>query len=834
MDLKYILRQIIKTYKRHYILATAITLILAIGMSVNITVFMIINAALFRPLPVKEPDKLLSLYDYDIKSRRFGHITYPDYLDLAEYGGSFDSLLANLPNVFRVKIGNRQAQQALGEVVSDNYLDVLGVKPVIGRTFTDYIIDNKSYSPVIISHSFWKNRFNSDPDVIGAYLEINENFFTVIGVMPAKFQGIPLFPGIPTQLWIPFSGLRDIKGIAPDDRERSSVFIIGRLRNDATLSQAQAEMDSRCQWLEKTYPSRENARNCRLFPTNDMRISADPSAISIVRGISLLLQALVAAILLVVILNVVSLFLAWGSSRKHEIAIMMAIGCTRGRILCQLLTESVIMSLIGGILGLFIATFLPGIISNSIPALPMGVEIALDTPVDIRVVSFVFFLCIGAGVIAGLMPALRASNTEPGVLLAESDRQTSFSLKINRLYWIIIPQIGISMILLIPAGLLCGSFMKIRNVYQTPYVKQSAVVSVDFSSSNYSPEKKEHFLSALARETARLQGINSVCVANTFPLSSRNTSKWISTEFADKKQRDSWKYVPGMHVSRGCFETFDIPLLRGRTFDEREDFPNSDSVIISESLARYYWKESNPLNQHLVVNEWDGNWKTLTVVGVVKDMESMRAGRLADGSSLNNVFFLPFSQNNSDLINIIGRGGLPAPLILDRLQRMIYNLDENIIIIENSTMQRYGERNLYITKASIAVLAALSLSGLLLTGIGIYGLMSYSISQRRHEIGIRMAVGAQRKDIILMFLKEGLKVIIPGLLLGNIGAALIMQVILKSSAMRFILIFLPNISLLDPFIFAAASVVIGAGTLLACYIPAIKISFEDPMTAIRQ
>jgi len=206
--------------------------------------------------------------------------------------------------------------------------------------------------------------------------------------------------------------------------------------------------------------------------------------------------------------------------------------------------------------------------------------------------------------------------------------------------------------------------IKSRRFGHITYVKQSAVVSVDFSLSNNSPEKKENFLSALARETARLQGINSVCVANTFPLSSRNTSKWISTEFADKKQRDSWKYVPGMHVSRGCFETFDIPLLRGRTFDEREDFPNSDSVIISESLARYYWKESNPLNQHLVVNEWDGNWKTLTVVGVVKDMENMRAGRLVDGSSLNNVFFLPFSQNNSDLINIIGRGGVSAPLIL--------------------------------------------------------------------------------------------------------------------------------------------------------------------------
>ena len=836
MNFNHIIRQIIKTYKKHYILATAITLILAIGMGINITVFMIINAALFRPLPVNEPNKLVSLYDYNIKSsRKFTPVSYPDYLDLAEYGGSFDGLLAYAPTEFKLKIGNGQTQMAVGEIVSDNYFDVLGIKPIIGRTFTDNMKDNKNYSPVVIGYHLWKNKFNSDPDVIGAYLEINEKLFTVIGVMPAKFQGI-IFPGVSVQIWVPFSGLHEITGIPfndLNDREKGIVIVIGRLRNNTTLPQAQAEMDSRCQWLEKTYPSRENTRNYRLFPTNDIRIAPDPSATSIMRGISLLLQALVAAILLVVILNVVSLFLAWGLSRKNEIALMMALGCTRSRIICQLLSESVIISLIGGILGLFIAGFLPGIISNSIPALPMGIEIVFDAPVDIRVVLFMFLLCFITGVTAGLTPAIRAVNVEPAVLLAESNRKTSFKLKIDRLHWIIVPQIGLSMLLLIPAGLLCNSFLKIRNTFQTPYVTQSALVSVNFSSSKYSPEKKEKFLSALARETDRPQGINSICFANTFPFSGRNSYERISTGVDDNKQ---WNGVYSMYISNGCFETFDISLLHGRTFDEREDFPNSAAVIISESLAKYYWKESNPLNQQLIIAEsYDTKkLKTFTVIGIVKDMNDMRAGRLADGPSLKYVLFLPFSQNNSSDISIIGRGGSPAPLISDRLQRMIYNLDDNVVISEKSTMQEYTARQTYIIKVLIAVFAALSFLGLLLTSIGIYGLISYSIAQRRHEIGIRIAVGAQRKHIIMMFLKEGLKVIIPGLLLGNIGAALLIQVLSKTSAMAFISIFLPRISLWEPFIFIGASAIIGLGTMLACYIPAMKISFENPVTAIKQ
>ena len=822
---RHAIYQIKKTFKKHYILTTAIIVILAMGMGVNITVFMTINAALFRPLPVSESHNLLSLYNYDIKSTQFGNISYPDYQDIVEYSSSFDDLLAYIPNQFKLKTRNSRAQITFGELVSDNYFDVLGVKPIIGSTFTDNIRNEGNYSSVVISYYFWKNRFNSDPDVVGTDLEINENLFTVIGVMPSRFSGI-YFPGIPTQLWIPFSSVRVTDSVTLNEREKSSVLIVGRLRDNATLSQAQAEMDLRSQQLNKIYPSHSgNNRNYKLFQTNDIRIAPDPSAISIMRGVSLLLQTLTLTILLVVILNVSALFLVWGSGRKKEIAIIMAIGCTKRRIICQLLAENIIVSLIGGISGLFIAGFMTEFISNSIPTLPMGLEIVLDAPVDIRVVLFTFFLCLCTGIISGLIPAIKATNVEPAVLLAENDKKTVFKLKINRLYGIIVPQISISMLLLIPAGLLCNSFLKVRDVYQTPYVKHSAFVGIDFDFSGYSTEKKDKFLSMLAQESSKLQNVNFICFANGFPLSGGPRTP-VMVEVNDKKQ---FGLVSNLHVSNGCFEIFGASLLHGRTFDEREDFSNSDAVIITESFAKKYWKTSNPLNQYIIIEESFEKLKTLTVIGIVKDVQSNPSRDVSD-----EFVFLPFSQNSSRAINIIGRGGSPAPLILDKLQRLIYDLDDNVVIFENSTMQQYANQRTYIIKALIAAFAMLGVSGMLLTCIGIYGLISYSIAQRRHEIGLRMAVGARRSDIVLMFLKEGLKVMIPGVLLGNIGTVLGVQILSKSSAMRFVSIFIPEISLWEPFIFIGASAIMGLGTMLACCIPALKIIFKDPMTLIKQ
>jgi len=377
-------------------------------------------------------------------------------------------------------------------------------------------------------------------------------------------------------------------------------------------------------------------------------------------------------------------------------------------------------------------------------------------------------------------------------------------------------------------GTLKLKIMKIRNSYQTPYVKQSAVVSIDFQTNvnKYSSEKKDKFLSALMREADNLRGIKSICFANNFPLSGGG---WANM-YIDVDNEKRFEHLTSLHVSNGCFETFGTSLLYGRTFDERDDFPNSDAVIITKSLAKKYWKTSNPLNQRIMLEGAYIECKEFTIIGIVNDVKEKAFN---DTSSSGYIFF-PFSQNSSKGIDILGRGGLSAPLILDKLQRMVYDLDDNLIITEKSTMQQYADRQTYMVKALIAVFVIFGLSGMLLTCIGIYGLVSHSVAQRRHEVGIRMAVGARRTDIIMMFLKEGLKVVIPGLLLGNAAAALIIHIASMSSAMGFVSLFIPRISLWEPFIFVGASAIIGVGTMLACYIPTLKITFENPMTAIKQ
>ena len=816
MNYKYTFFQTIRTYKKHYILATCITVILAVGMSFNATVFMIINTVLFRPMYANESHNLLSIYDYDITSNRFKPISHFDYLNISEYSSSFDSYMAFTPSFFKFKSRNTKAQMVMGEYVTDNYFDVLGIKPIVGRTFTDTNKNNENYSQVIISYNLWKNKFNSDPDIIGSDLEIDEKLYVIIGIMPQKFHSF-VFPGVPSQVWIPFSNIRD-------KRENFSSVVVGRLKDNVTFAQAQVEITSRCQWLDKMHPASDVSRNFRLFRTNDIRIVADPSAISIARGIAFLLQTLVITILFVILLNIAALFIAWGTSRKNEIAIMMALGCTRGRIVCQFLIENTIISIVGGIFGLLIAKFLPQIILESLPALPMNIEIVFDAAVDIRVVLFMFFLCLISGILSGLMPAIRASRIEPGVLLTENDVEKTL-FKIKRLHWIIVPQIVLSLFLLIPAGLLYNSFIKIKNVYDSPYVKNSAVVSINFTFNGYSQEKIDGFLSTLMRETSKPHGIKHICFANSFPLSGTRSSV-IMVNNNDKKK---WGFVSNMHVSDNCFETFDSLLLHGRIFDERDASPDSDAVIITKSLAEKFWQTSNPINQSIFIEENEKKWKTLKVIGIVNDLPINPLGNKTSEYTM----FLPFSQNNSREISIIGSGGSQAPVILEKLQRIIYTLDDNIATTENSTMQQYGERQIYIITILITIFALLGFSGLLLTCICIYGLISHSIAKRRHEIGIRIAVGAQRKDIIIMFLKEGLKILVPALLIGNAGAALIVHILSNSSAIQFVSIFLPEV-LFEPFVFIFSSAFIGSGTMLVCYIPTIMIIFKEPITLIKK
>jgi predicted permease len=797
--------------------------VLGLGIGANTAIFSIINAYLFRPLPVRAPSELVSIYSYrkDARNARpwLGPVAYSDYMAFRDQAQVFAGMASfDLSRVPLTTDGQREAVE--GQMVSGNFFDVLGVKPALGRGFLPEDDITPNAAPVtVISHSLWQRRFHGAPDIIGKSIRLNEHTFTIVGVAPPEFKGLWM-PGMSIQLWIPSSmtGLIDRTGHL-QDQHAYVVHVIGRLQPGVSLNQAAAVMETKARQLSLAFPSTHENSFVRLLPTSGIRVLAAPSADFIPEWISIALMSVVAIVLMIAGTNLTGLLMARGITRRKEIAVRLAVGAGRLRIVRQLLTESLLLSALGAVAGLMLAQLLVKLFMSYVPIRMEGVDLSLDVPVDFRVLLFTSLVCIATGLLVGLAPSLRASRTSLVSALAAESIVVPQRERRRLRHWIIIPQIALSVALLLAASLF------VRTLWRTELLDpgfdtqhQAIVVPESLRSDRYTQQQGRAFYNRLLEAARALPGVTQAGLVSSLPLSM--SSSLIPDVLTERELAEGGpgRVMKTTDISPGYFQTMAIPILRGRDFTSRDGQGNPLVVIVSEKAARACWPGEEAVGKRLVLK--NPRVQIFDVVGVAGDVRDS----ISDQRNMT-IVYLPFDQNYHFGMQLVARCSRDPSSMLGPLSKLVHEVDGNVEVQVAKTMADSVALMFFPLRMSAAILMVCGLFGLFLAMVGLYGVVSFSVANRTREIGIRAALGARKNDLIRMVISEALRVFLIGSALG---------LLLIFAARPFISRLTFDLTTLDPLTFVGIPLLIGMIVLLACYIPARRAARVDPMVALRE
>ena len=802
-DLRYGARMLLK--RPGFSLVAVVTL--ALGIGANLTIFSFVDTMFLRPLPVREPYQLVNA-----GFGRDGGFPYPAYAHFRDHNKSFEGLAAHYSTApLDLATPDGDSQTLNGAVVSANYFSILGLTPSLGRFFStdeDMVPDRDRVA--VISHGMWQGRFAGDPSVIGKQIRLNGSQFTIVGVTPNEFQGVS--PGYPNDVWIPAMMVR--LGYrwcdALKDLKCGPLESIGRLNRNQSLTNAQAEMSTlSSQWAAANPGTKDNG--VRLYPALGVRAMDRDSLKYQLR----LMMTMTGLLLLIACANVSGLLLNAGASRRKEISVRLCIGAGRFRLIRQFLTESLLLTLTGSGLGLLISLWAKNLLLVYYAGANSNYRVYYDLSLNWRTLLFALLLTIGAGILFAVVPALQSSRQNlVGALKDESGAQS------RRHSWarstLVVTQVALSLGLLICAGLLVRSVAHIRQG-ENFEPQQVVVFRLRPRLRNYAPEKAQAFTKEVLRRLETVPGVQSVSLSKTtlvWPGSSDARVRRPEQTFA--KPEDQLQ-VHLHEVGPRIFGTLKLPLIQGREFID-EDRPGTPRVVIvNETLARQMWPDGQPVERPLVIND-----QSYRVVGVVKDAQFRNVAEPPQP-----FLYLPYWQNNfSPQIDatIVARVTGDAEALLPRLRREIAAVDGNVPISESATMRQQVNATFKHVMLSTSVLISSSAIALFLSMIGLYGALTFAVSQRTREIGIRMALGAQTADVLKLVVGQGLRLVLAGVALGLFTAV---------AATRLMKSLLYGVSATDPITF----VLIAAGLLcvgvLACWIPARRATRVDPLVALR-
>ncbi|HXH51618.1 MAG TPA: ABC transporter permease [Terriglobia bacterium] len=808
-DLKYGLR----TLGRNPGFTAVAVLTLALGIGANTAIFTVVNSLLFRPLPVKQPGRLVAVFSTHKGNETFSPSSFPDYSDLRDRNRVFSGVAAHFYWPMNLKTSDKP-KAVMGEVVTGNYFDVLGVSPFLGRTFLREEVKTQGGNAVaILNYRTWERDFNSDREIIGKKVLVNDFPFTIVGVTPSSFTG--LNSAIVPAVWVPVTMVRQVipYPISLTDRFDPWLLIIARVKPGVSLAEAGAAIKVLAANLDKEYPSNSGpGKSFSLVESNRNRLGT-LGTIDAVQKQFVLLMAVVGLVLLVACFNVANLQLARATNRQREIALRGALGATRGRILRQLLTESVLLSLLGGLGGLFVGVWAVDLLLAFRP--PSVFPIEFDLSLDWRVLLFTLFLAFLAGILFGLSPALQSTRSDQLPALKEQSpalgRGRSKTRTQNAL---VVMQIAVSLVLLITAGLFARSLQQALRVDPGFNADDALVVPIDLGFGQYPESAGRTFERNLFDRVRALPGVKSAALAMDMPLGQLHIQGFISI--------DGYVPAPGEHmvirrnvVSPEYFQTMGIPILQGRAIDGQDTNDSQPVAVINQTMVERYWRGRNPIGK--TFNNSGRNW---VVVGVIKD------GKYDALSEAPQPYFcLPLSQAEYVkrmhlVVRTLGdpRGAMPPIL------QILRDLGPNLPAPHLLTMNQFLEESVQGTGGPAQVIGIFGLLALALAMVGVYGVMSYFVSQRTHEFGIRIALGARRNQILKLALRRGVIVSLLG-----IGIGLAMAIALS----RALTGFLYGVKPMDPITFSLASLGLMFFALLACYIPARRAAAVDPMVALR-
>jgi predicted permease len=790
---------------------------LALGIGGNATIFSLVNGLLLKPLPVAEPARVAAIYTGDFSGSPYGASSYPDYLDFRERLPAFDHIVAlNLhPTSLTTPTGTSRVFVGM---VSSDFFSGMGIPLGLGRSFAA----NEDQPPAgeavfVLSHATWTTRFGADPAILGKVVQLGGHSFVVIGVGAKGFNGVTR--GIMQDGWVPLTAAPRLKLGADDlvSRGNRSLFLFGHLSPGASLPQAAEQARALSARLLEEHPDhwrnlQGEARPVTVVAEPKARLLF-PGARSPVLGLSGLLFLVVGAVLLIACANVANLFLARMVGRRREIAVRIALGASRGRLVQPVLAETTLIAMLGGVLGLLIASWAADLLSGFRPPLP--VPLALDLSPDWRVLAFTLIVALIAGLGLGIGPALQA--TRPDLVPALKDEGGAALSPRSRLRGaFVVSQCVLSLLLLVVAGLFVRSLRNAAAIDPGFSAERGLLVTTDLGLNGYDSTRARLFQEQLAVRTRALPGVESAALATEMPLALTGTRQGVSVEGYMPSEAEDME-VSRTIVGPGYFETLGVPIVRGRSFGSQDRPGAPGVVIINEAFARRYWPGQESLGRRLSIAGPDD--PGLTVVGIAKDGKYRTLGE-----EPRPFFYLPLSQRTADRTTLIVKTSAEPQTVTPLVRAVIHELDPNLPIESTSTLTEHLAFSLLPARLGGIVLGGFGMLGLILASLGIYGIVAFGINQRRREIGIRIALGATPGNVVGLAVRDGMKLVGIGLMAGLLVAA---------ASARFLRGLLYGLEPLDPQAFLAAPLVFGLVALAASWFPARRAAHMDPMVALR-
>lgn len=798
-DLRYGARML----RKNPAFALTVVAVLALGIGANTTIFSVVNAVLMEPLPYKEPDRLIRLWESNPGGGRTElPASVPNFKDWQSQQSVFEQLAASELATFNLT-GTGEPERVAAASITANLIPVLGVSPILGRNFLPEEEQTGHNRVVLLSHGLWQRQFGGDPSLLDKTVQLNGESYTVIGIMPAEFQ----FPGM-RELWVPLT-LDPAKEPWRADRTNRNLAVFGRLKPDVTPDQAMAEMNLVAQRLEEQYPQSNNGWGVNLRTFYDWIVPEE------VRRSMLVLFVAVGLLLLIACANVANLLLARARTRQREIAIRVALGASRGRLMRQVLIESLLLASLGGLSGLLLTLWGTRLITSGNT---QNIARLSETRIDGRVLGFTLVISMITGLIFGLAPAWWSSQLNPTEKLNEGGRSDSGRIT----HWLrgtlVVAEVTLALALLVTAGLMIRSFVNLQAVPLGFAPKNILTMQISLPGSKYGQrEQRVNFFDKLLERMRTVPGVTDAA-ATTHPPST--TGSWtveIAVEGGDAASNQAPLSADARAVTPHYFGTMRIPLLQGREFIEQDRNNQTLNLIVSDTFARRYWPNEDPIGKRFRPGT---NNPFGTVVGVVGNVRNSNLQEEAQPT----VYF-PYGYIGMPGLVVVARTTTQPETLAAALRAQVRESDNEQPVYNIRTMEQIVSNATAQPRFQTVLLSLFSIVALLLAAVGIYSVMAYLVRQRRREIGVRMALGAGARDILKMVIRQGMRPVLLGVVLGVAGSFALTR-LMKS------LFF--GVGATDPLTFIMVALLLIGVAFLACYLPARRATKVDPSIALRQ
>ncbi len=810
------LRYAVRTLRKSPGFAVIAITIMGLGIGANTAIFSIVNAVLFRPLPYENPSELVRVFTSDSDGRTPGAVSYPDFVDYRARSDLFSGAVA-FENALLSLTGEDGSEAVMGEFLCAEYFSVLGLAPAMGRTFVPIEDEPGASEPVVmVAYDTWQRRHGGDPSIVGSTIRLNGRAVMVVGIGPKGYNGSIV--GISSEYWLPWGSAVQIESDQAHqmvDRSGRSLMMSARLRAGVTQEQAEAALNVLARRLGEEYPETNTNRTVSVYPANQVRLH--PIIDSALYPIAGLLMAVVGLVLLVACSNIANLLLVRAASRRKEVAIRLAIGARRGRLISQLLTESMLLGSAGGVAGLLVAMWVARFIVSFKPPLP--VPVAVDLSLDWRVLAFTVALSIVTGVLFGLAPALKASRPNLVPTLKDEThslavRSRSFSMR-NLL---VVAQVAVSLVLLVGAGLFVRSLINSQSVDPGFETERTALATFNTDAAFDNDAEAREFLRGLVERLEASPDVEAVALSDRLPLTIGAQISGVYIEGLTPPPGEDEFSADFASASPGYFRTMGIPILRGRAFTEADRGDAPMVGIVSATMARRFWGTEDVVGKRFARGS-SSYQSEVEIVGVAQDVKVRTLGEAPRA-----YFYIPTGQDSPFVTSVVVRSAGDPSVIPNLIRREARELNGNVPVMEAGTMIEHVGVVLFIPRMGATLLLGFGILAMVLAGLGLYGVVAFSVAQRTRELGVRVALGAGQRRVVVTVVLQGFALVGVGTVVGLALSALAMQPVATM---------LNDVSPTDPLTFGSMSLLLLLVAALASYFPARRAAGSDPMVALR-